>query len=121
MSKKATAAARRTRCSTASVPTRTGADGRGDPLPPAGEPATSPTSTPSSAPSSSRNRLTPARSVFMRSRPHATHTTGRMSPQRGQCSPSASRGRAAAAPHRAQRASSPQCRHASKRAPPVRL
>ena len=84
-------------------------------------PATSPTSTPSSAASSSRSRLTPARSVFMRSRPQATQTTGRVSPQRGHRSTSSSRGRAAAAPQRAQRASSPQCRQASKRAPPVRL
>ena len=108
MSRKATAAARRTRCSTASVPIRTGASGRGGSAPAARGPATSPTSAPSSAANSSRSRLTPARTVFMRSRPQAAHTTGRVSSQRGQRSTSSPRGCAAAAPQRAQRASSPQ-------------
>ena len=121
MSKKTTAAAWRTRCSTASVPTSTGAAGKTGSALPARGPATSPTSTPSSAASSSRSRLTPARSVFMRSRPQAAQTTGLVSPQRRQRSTSSSRGRDAAAPHRVQRASSPQWRHASTRAPPVRL
>ena len=50
-------------------------DGAAPARPPPG-PATSPTSVPSSAASSSRRRLTPTRSVFMRSRPQAAHTTG---------------------------------------------
>ena len=61
MSRKATAAARRTRCSTASVPIRTGRRGTGGSTPARRGPATSPTSAPSSAASSSRSRLTPAR------------------------------------------------------------
>ena len=95
--------------------------GTGDSRPPARGPATSPTSAPSSAASSSRRRLTPARNVFIRSRPQAAHTTGRVSSQRGQRSTSSPRGCATAAPQRAQQASSPQWRQASRRAPPVRL
>ena len=122
MSRKATAAARRTRCSTASVPIRTGVGGDGRlGAARARGPATSPTSAPSSAASSSRSRLTPARNVFMRSRPQAAQTTGRVSSQRGQRSTSSPRGWATAAPQRVQQASSPQWRQASKRAPPVRL
>ena len=121
MSRNATAAARRTRCSTASVPISTGASGTGVSPAAARGPVTSPTSAPSNAASSSRSRLTPARNVFIRSRPQAAHTTGRVSSQRGQRSTSSPRGCAAAAPQRAHRASSPQWRHASRRAPPVRL
>ena len=91
MSRNATAAARRTRCSTASVPMRTGV--AGTPSEPrdrarrAGRAGTSPTSTPSRAATSSRRRDTPARSVFMRMRPQAAQTSGRSLPQRGQRSP----------------------------------
>ena len=94
MSRKTTAAARRTLCSTASVPMRTGV--AGIPSPPercllrlrgAGAGAcgpgtddrrgqTSPTSAPRSAADSSRNRDTPARSVFMRSFPQAGRRRG---------------------------------------------
>ena len=122
MSRKATAAARRTRCSTASVPMSTGVAGSGGSS--AGRPAARPPPPPrprGAPPAPRAGGSRPARSVFMRSRPQAAHTTGRVSPQRGQRSTSSSRGRAAAAPQRAQRASSPQCRQASRRAPPVRL
>ena len=99
MSRNTTAAARRTRCSTASVPTRTGVAGISSPPEPEPAPAraardratagpdTSPTSTPSRAATSSRSRDTPARSVFMRSCPQAAQTRGRSLPQRGQRRP----------------------------------
>ena len=102
MSRKATAAARRTRCSTASVPDQDGGRRERRLGPAARGPATSPTSTPSSAASSSRRRLTPARRVFMRSRPQAAQTTGRVSSQRGQRRHLLARG-AAPPPHRSAR------------------
>ena len=70
----------RVRCSTASVPTSTRCRGTaGSAWRSGGDaPVTSATSVPNRAASSSRSLLTPTRRVFMRKRPQAAHTTGRV-------------------------------------------